>query len=104
MDPINLVFQGLGTLTLTAPTAGPYFVEGQSTLPTLSNGGGASALVVTVNVNGSPKYVGAAGASGFKARLDCAALDVITVVFSSAAAVDAQKNVIKTAVSWGLGE
>jgi len=101
----NFVFNGLGTLSTTVVTAGLYFVKGKVTdFPSLVNGGGASSLVVTVNQNGSPKYTGSAGASGFYTNLSCAANDVIAVVFSSSASADSALNVIKSSVSIGLGE
>lgn len=100
----NLVFNGLGTQSVTVVDAGPYFVEGKILLPTLVGGAGASSLVVTVNQNGSPKYVGNAGAEGFYTDLNCASGDVIAVVFSSSAAVDAVLNAIKSNVSIGQGE
>lgn len=83
---------GLGTFALfTAPAAGIYFVNGQLSLPQLvSTGGtGKSAVVAVVNVNGSPQYTGVAGCSGFQLnQLTLAAADVVTVVLSSAAAID----------------
>lgn len=104
MESQNLVFCGLGTLTLVAPTTGLYFVDGKSSLPTLTAGGGESALVTTVNLNGSPVYAGKAGAQGFYIDMLCTAFDVITVVFTSSADADQPINAIKTAISWGLGE
>lgn len=101
----NLSFVGLGTLSITVPLAGAYFVDGKISLPTLSKGDVApSAVLVTVNQNGSPVYTGQAGAEGFYTTLSCAASDVIAMVFSSAAAVDQGLNVIKSTVSIGLGE
>lgn len=100
----NLVFNGLGTLSITVPFAGYYFIQGNSSVPTLVGGGGASSLLTTVNQNGSPVYVGPVGAEGFKTQLLCAANDVIAVVYSSAAAADAPLNVIKSSVSIGMGE
>lgn len=100
----NAVFCGLGTFTYVAPIAGPYFVEGKSSIPTLSNGGGVSSLLTVVNVNGSPVYTGVAGAEGFYVVTTLAALDSVTIVFSSAAAVDQGLNVIKSTISLGRGE
>lgn len=95
----NLVFNGLGTLSVTIPAAGLIFFKGKISLPTIVDGGGASSLVVTINQNGSPVYTGAAGASGFETSFVCAASDVIAFVFSSAAAADQGLNVIKSTVS-----
>lgn len=101
----NLTFAGLGTLSITVPLAGLYFVEGKISLPTLPKGDSSpSALVVVVNKNGSPIYTGSAGAEGFRTVTSCAANDLIAMVFSSAAAVDQGLNVIKSTVSIGLGE
>lgn len=99
----NVSFAGLGTFSTTLQDAGPYFVEGKMSIPTLTNGGGISALVVTVNQNGSPIYTGTAGAEGFYKSFNAAALDVIAVVFSSANAVDAGLNVVKATISIGSG-
>lgn len=99
----EFVFNGLGTLSTNAPLAGNYFLEGHTSLPTLSNGGGVSACLVTINQNGSPVYTGVAGAEGFRTTLSCAAADLIAVVFSSSAAADQGKNVIKSNISFGLG-
>ena len=104
MDKQNLVFTGLGTLTLAIDTTGTYFIEGHTSVPTITDGSGAtSAVVTTVNQNGSPKYVGLAGAEGFRTQLLCTAGDTLTVVFTSAAAVDQPLNVIKSNISLGQG-
>lgn len=94
---------GLGTYSVIVPSDGIYFVDGKVTLPTVVGGGGASSCVVTVNLNGAPKYVGSAGAEGFKTEFLCAASDTIAVVTSSAAAVDQPLNAIKTNVAIGQG-
>jgi len=100
----NFVFAGLGTLSFEVPDAGPFFVDVKSTIPTLTAGGGISALVITINLNGSPVYTGAAGAQGAYVVFSVAAKDVITVVFSSAAIPDQGLNVIKSTISVGYGE
>jgi hypothetical protein len=102
----NTISTGLGTTTLTAPQAGVYFVKGKLQLPTITGSGnaaGASQCVVTVNQNGSPKYVGNAGAEGFYTTLSCALADSITIVLTSAATPDQAQNAIKMEVSFGLG-
>lgn len=99
----NLVFNGLGTLSTTVPAAGLYFFDGHLSLPTLTDGGGVSSVVVVINQNGSPVYTGSAGAEGFYTTLNCAANDVIAFVFSSAAAADQGLNVIKATISIGSG-
>lgn len=100
----NFVFSRIGTQSVTVVEAGPYFVKGKITLPTIVGGAGASSLVVTINQNGSPKYTGSAGAEGFYTNLLCAANDVIAVVFSSAAAVDALENNFKANIQIGQGQ
>lgn len=100
----NIESTGLNTTSVTVPFAGPYFVKGQFTIPTLVDGGGASSLVVTVNQNGSPVYTGNAGAEGFYTDVSCAANDVIAIVLSSSAAVDAVNNAVKAVYSIGQGQ
>lgn len=99
----NLVFNGLGTLSITVPVAGTYFISGNISIPTISTGSSPSSCLVTINQNGSPIYTGVAGAEGFYTSMVCAAADVIAVVFSSSAAVDQLLNVIKSTISIGLG-
>lgn len=100
----NSVFSGLGSYSTTVPFAGTYFVEGKSTIPTLVNGGGVSALLAVINLNGSPVYTGIAGNEGFRCDVACAALDVIQIVLSSSAAADQPANSIKTVIALGIGE
>ncbi len=99
----NLAFNGLGTLSITIPFDGAFFFDGKISLPTLTNGGGVSACLVTINQNGSPVYTGIAGAEGFKTDIACTAGDVIAMVFSSAAAADQGLNVIKSVIAIGTG-
>lgn len=100
----NLVFTGLGTLTTSVPSAGPYKMEGKISLPTLVGGSGVSACVCTINQNGSPIYTGTAGAEGFGIEPTCAANDTFTFVLSSAAAPDQVLNAIKMTVSISQGQ
>lgn len=99
----NIAFSGLSTVSMIAPSAGPYCLDGKISLPTITNGGGASACVATVNQNGSPIYTGIAGAEGFKVDMLCAANDTIALVLSSAAAADAPANVIKGVLAFAQG-
>lgn len=100
----NLVFNGIGTLTIVMPVAGPCFIEGKLSLPSLNAGSsGPSSVVVTVNQNGSPIYSGPAGAEGFKVDFTAALSDSMTVVTSSSAAVDTALNAVKMTVSVGSG-
>lgn len=101
----ELTFTGLGTLSVIVPVADLYFFKGKMTIPELSTGSSApSQLVVTINKNGSPVYTGQAGAEGFYVTLQLAALDLIAIVFSSAAAVDQPINVIKAVIAYGSGQ
>lgn len=103
----NTTFAGLGTaLTITAPQADIYNITGTLTLPTLTmtNSTTPSAVVVTVNQNGTPKFTSTPGNRGFSTGINAAQGDVITVVISSALASDAAPMAVKTtlAVSEGL--
>ena len=96
------VFCGLGTLTQTIAATGLYnvHVELTETPP--------SGLVVTVTQNGSTKYTSPTitptqSAQQFKTELSCTAADVINVVLSSASAVDALLNTVKSTVTIGQG-
>lgn len=100
----NLVFNGLGTLSITMPFAGLFDFEGHIQLPRIASGSGQSSLLVVINQNGSPVYTGIAGADGFKKEINCAANDVIAIVFSSSAAADLPLNAIKSSVSVSVGE
>jgi hypothetical protein len=113
---------GLGTQTYTVVTAGIYTVQVQATLPRDAGGTNlysyqispqASALEIVVNQNGTP-IVTIGGASndptpsqpslGTSCRIQCAAGDVITVVFSSANAVDAIPNNVKSTITIYQGD
>lgn len=100
----NIESTGLNNVSTTVPYAGPYFVKGKFTIPTLVGGSGASSLVVTVNQNGSPVYSGPVGAEGFYKDISCAAYDVIAIVLSSSAPVDAVLNAVKAIYSIGQGQ
>lgn len=91
---------GLGTYSVTVLEAGTFVVSGSMSLPRIYDGStAASSCVVLVKQNGSTVYTGTAGADGFKAELLCAANDVISVVFQSAAAIDQPVNAIKCQIS-----
>lgn len=93
---------GLGTSTYNVLTAGVYFVEVKSTIPL------ASALQIVINQNGSPIVTSGGTATdptptqesiGAACSIQCAAADVITVVLSSANAVDGLPNAVKSIVN-----
>lgn len=97
---LNLSSQGLTTVTVGAVETATYHIEGKLTLPSITNGDSAnSAVVVTVSVNGTPKYTGLPGSRGFATAPACTAGDTITIVTSSAAAVDQNSNAIRSTIS-----
>ena len=101
----NLLFNGLGNISLTIPSAGEVSFNVQSSIPTLSQGSTAnSALVIVIKQNGSTVYTGTAGSTGAQTSFVCAAADVIQFVFSSSAAVDQPLNAIKSVISVSSGQ
>lgn len=117
----STVFAGLGTSTFTVVSAGLYTCQVRSTIPCISAGSssnstvttGGSALQIVVNNNGSPVLtVGGAATNptptqqsiGGSVIISAAASDVITVVLSSANAVDAQPNSVKSLINLFQGE
>ena len=96
----TFVMAGLTTTGTTVPAAGIYMAQGNLYIPEVSTGDVAdSQVVVTVNQNGSPVYVGNPSAKGFKAPINCQAGDSISITLSSSAAVDQLPNVIKCMVA-----
>lgn len=93
---------GLQTFSLfTAPTTGAYFIDGKLQLP-LSTGAGPSAVVAVIKQNASTVYTGAAGSTGFSLpALALTAADVVTVILTSASAVDNVTNAVTGVVSCG---
>lgn len=98
---------GLGTFSLmtapATPATGLYFIDGQLTLPTLVDGGGVSAVVATVYVDGVAQYTGVAGALGFQTKLTLLAGNVVTIGLASAATPDQGLNAVRGVVSAGIG-
>lgn len=95
---------GLGTVAdVVVPDAGLYYVNGSISLPKIPEGSTAnSAVVALIKKNGSTQYTGLAGAQGFFAKISCSASDELTVVLSSAAAVDQDLQAVKTTTTIGL--
>lgn len=100
---------GLGTSTYTviSAVAGFISVQVKSTIPL------ASALQIVINLNGSAQVTSGGAATnptptqqsmGAACKLQCAAGDVITVVLSSANAVDSQPNGVKSIINLYQGE
>ncbi len=100
----NFTAVGLSSLVTYAPQAGPAFVKGKLTVPTVTNGGGQSSVVCTVTQNSTVVYTGPAGAEGFYVSINCANNDSITVAFTSSAPADQGLNVIKSVIAIGAGQ
>lgn len=101
----NVELCGLTSYAVQVPTAGPYFLDGKISLPTVTNGGGQSSCVATITNSTGPTtvYTGTAGADGFFVTTACAAGDTLTIALSSAAAADQGLNVIKATIAIGDG-
>jgi hypothetical protein len=102
----NAAIGGLNSYAVAVPAAGPYFVKGTLSLPTIVNGGGASSVVVTITNGTGPVtiYTGVAGAEGFYTDTLCAANDVLTIALTSSNANDQGTNTVKAVVSIGSGQ
>lgn len=100
----NTDFSGLGTVTFVPAADGNYEIEGKISLPTPSQGGGESAVVVTINKNASPIYTGTAAAKGFRVSQLFLTTDTVTIVLTSSATADQPKNAVKTSISIAAGE
>lgn len=96
------VFVGLGTLTYTVPTTGIYNVRCTATeLP-------PSGLTIVVNDNAAPVFTAPAVsptqiALQFKAGFVFTAGHTVTIVLSSANAIDSELNNVKTSITLGTG-
>lgn len=117
---LNHSYSNLGTYTVNIPSTDLYMIQGTLTLSTTQvsatqgPGGGAgtgtgnidlpSVVVCTVNQNGSPVLVTAAGQRGFCINaLSCAANDVLTFVLSSAQVKDQKPAAIKLTLAISQG-
>lgn len=102
---LSEVVQGLRTVSFTAPAADQYVVDIKTTLPTLTTTGGTqqSSLVTTISINGTPFAVYAAATRGSQTRLNLAAADVVTIVFSSSNPVDQGLNAIQSVIAISEG-
>jgi hypothetical protein len=113
---------GLGTFSYTVPVGagGLYTLSCQSTLPyeqgTYNNSSVvpsvASALQIVIQQNSTPLItIGGSAANptptqpsmGTSARIQASAGDVLSVILSSANAIDAQPNSVKSIVNLYLG-
>lgn len=97
--------EGLSTVTIKVPTSDTYKLEGKINTPSLQSGSNAqSSVVVTISQTGlGTIYTGPAGAKGFQIKPVCSANDVLTIVLSSANAVDQGTNMIKSVISISEG-
>ena len=117
----STVVAGLGTQTCNVVTAGLYTCAVNFTIPYVPAGSsansastaGQSGLQIVVNQNGTPVLTLGGSSSnptptqpslGGSVRIACAANDVITVVLSSANAVDAALNAVKGTINFYFGE
>ena len=99
----SLTINGLGDLSFTIPINGEWFFDGKLTLPSLIAGTGQSMAVMTINQNGSPVYVGPAGATGFRASFPCSGDDLIDFVLTSSSPDDALPSAVKGTIAIGQG-
>lgn len=101
----NVDLCGLTSYSVSLPNAAPYTFDWKISIPTLTNGGGQSSVVMTItNVTQSTTiFTGIAGASGGSAVSSCAANDVVNLALTSAAAADLGLNNIKAVIAISQG-
>lgn len=99
----NVEFQGLVDTAIGIPEAGLLTVDVKCTIPTLTAGGGVSALVIVIKQNTTTKYTGIAGQQGAWTQFQVSAGDTVHVVTSSANAVDAALNAVKGVIAVSTG-
>lgn len=93
------VIDGLGTYTRTIATANPHSIRCYTTIDNQS-----SALVITLNLNGTPIATSlTAGPTNRWLEVDayaqCAIGDVITVVLTSSSAADSVPGTLQSTIS-----
>lgn len=98
----SAAFAGLGTASAVVPTAQMVRVEVKSTIPQ------GSAFKIEVKLNSTSKLISGGDVTdptptqqslGGVVYIPCAALDVINVIFTSTAAVDAVPNACKSVIA-----
>lgn len=98
---------GASIYTVSIPNAGILSIQWKADIPTVTNGGGASGLVVQIKntTASSTLFTGTAGAcSGGELRTLVAANDVITFGLSSTTAGDiATLNSVKCQIAFAQG-
>ena len=96
----NVEFAGLGTFNYQAIVAGSVSFSGKIQRPRSLETGLESELLVTISQNGTPFYIGIAGADGFNTSMvACAINDLFAIVLTSSAPIDQPPNLIKTSIS-----
>lgn len=98
----TMTVAGLGTTTIIVPNTDTYTFDVTVTCP-LHRAGTPSAVVVTINKNGSPIYASSAGTKGFHFSSQLAASNSITIVVSSISTADLGLNTIKTTIAISEG-
>src|ERR1017187_6844474 len=93
-------FNGLTTVNLGVPITGNYSIQGNITLPTISEGELTnSQLVVTIKINGGTTiFTSNPGDKGFEVKHPMTAGDIFNVAFASAAVVDQTINCIRSTI------
>lgn len=101
----NVNLCGLTSYSVAVPNAAPYALDWKISLPTVVNGGGQSAVVMTVTntTQSTTIYTGIAGAEGGSVVTSCAANDVLQFALTSAAAPDQGLNTIKATIAIAQG-
>jgi hypothetical protein len=102
----NFTGTGMNSTSWSVPLAGVYPLTGKLQIPTITDGGGSSSVVVTISqtpLSGSPTtiYTGPAGAAGFGTVVNCAVQDTIAVVLSSSNPDDTALNAVRSTISFG---
>jgi len=97
---------GAMSYSFSCPNAGIYMIDWKISLPSLSQGGGQSGLIVTITNQTGPVtlYSSLPGASGGKMELLAALNDVIKFEMSSVTAGDlASLNTVKATIAISQG-
>lgn len=97
---------GSSSYSFSAPAAGVYSLDWKISLPTITDGGGQSGLIVTITntTTSTTLYSSAPGATGGKLDTLAALNDVIQFSMSSTAAADlATLNTVKATIAISSG-
>jgi hypothetical protein len=102
----NSAIAGLNSYSVALPNVAPYVFQWKSQIPTIVNGGGASALIMTITDTTASVtvYTGPAGAEGGSCVYALpTAQNVIQFALTSANAADAGLNAVKTELNISQG-